>query len=835
MLNFRLLTLFPLFVFATAAFSDNLTDKIISPGVSIELAKSRKLDIDDIHYSLRFNIPIQEEEDITGEEDIAFKRKGSSDIILDFKASQSQLKNIVVNGKNIICKLKNEHIIIPSNLAKGGENIIHLSFIVGNKSLNRNSDYLYTLFVPDKARIAFPCFDQPDMKARYKLCLNIPRQWCAVSNEMAVKEELNNDYKTIYFSETPLLPTYLFAFVAGVFESSSCIRNGRCIKAYYRETDSTKLAQLETIFNEASTSIQWMENYTKIPYPFTKYDIIILPGFQFGGMEHAGAILFNDKRIFLGKHPTPDERLDRMELISHETSHMWFGDLVTMKWFNDVWTKEVFANYMAAKISRELFPDINHDLNFLKNYQVSALAEDRTLGTHPIQQPLENLQDAGLLYGNIIYDKAPVMMRKLEQQMGSNSFQKGLQKYLKRYAYNNATWDNLIEILDKENPKAKLKSFSFAWVKQKGMPTIYAKVQGSSLIISQSDAYHRNCIWQQSFKIALANNGIINQIIDVNMQNKKVIYPIKDNCQTIIPNYDGSGYGTFIVDDKSTQQLLTQWTKGNDINREAMLMTIYENYQINKLDADECAKSFLEGLEKEKNELVASTCCNYLSNLCFQLSEESRNKTEEMMWKLSRTHPIMACRQKLTRMLFTLATNKNIIDSLYTIWQDTKDKTLNEDDYMTLSYQLAIRKPEIWKDILAKERIRISNEDRRREFDYISRGCNPDAAEQKRLFDSLLEKENRKIEPWTQKLMGLLNCNLREPNSNRYILPGLNELQEVQRTGDIFFPKGWLTSLLSGHKSNEAKEIVENFINAHPKYPEALKNKLLQVAYQLLK
>ena len=132
-----------------------------------------------------------------------------------------------------------------------------------------------------------------------------------------------------------------------------------------------------------------------MPYPFAKYDFVVLPGFQFGGMEHAGATFYNDTRLFLSANPTPDEILRRIELIAHETAHMWFGDAVTMKWFNDVWTKEVFANYFAAAITEPLFPEANHELNFLRTYKAAAMAQDRTEGRTAIRQSLDNMNNAG--------------------------------------------------------------------------------------------------------------------------------------------------------------------------------------------------------------------------------------------------------------------------------------------------------------------------------------------------------------------------------------------------------------------------------------------------------
>ncbi len=833
--KFFLITATLCFPFCASAANQDST-KIYTSGVSFELAQKRKAEIKNVHYQLLFQVPETKETPIKGEESISFTyNKSISDIILDFKAESTQLKKVEVNGHPVPFTFKNEHIILDSTLFEHGHNNISILFVAGDKPLNRNIDYLYTLFVPDHARQAFPCFDQPDIKARFSLTLEVPGEWKTIAGGKQIKETHCGNRKTVSFKETEPISTYLFSFVTGKFETQSCLRDGRQMNAYYRETDSKKTAQLPIIFDQVFSSIKWMEEYTKIPYPFSKYDFVILPGFQFGGMEHVGAILYNDKRMFISEHPTPDEELNRVELIAHETTHSWFGDMVTMKWFNDVWTKEVFANYMASKISAQQFPNINHQLNFLKAYQINALEEDRTAGTHPIQQQLDNLQNAGLLYGNIIYQKAPVMMRNLELQMGSEAFRRGLQKYLRQYAFSNADWDNLIDILSKEAPHAKLKEFSEVWVKQKGMPDITTKLSNGRMIVTQNDPFGRGCLWKQHFKMAILANGNITQIVDINMKDKTAVVKLNNaRGENIIPNYDGIGYGRFIIDNNSTQRLLSGWDKEKDINREAILITIYENFLMHKLRADYCAASLLEGLKKEKNALIASTCCNYLSTIVFQQKGQSRMISERQMWEMSCNHTIPSCRQKFKRALFTLATDSTVIANLYKLWKEQKDESLNEDDYISLSYQLALRKQTEWESIINEERGRISNIDRRREFDYISRGCTPDEAEQNKLFNSLLQQENRTAEPWTERLLALLNSPLREQFANRYITLGLNALQDIQRTGDIFFPKGWATALLSGHRSKEAKELVKAFLMSHPDYPSALKNKLLQAAYYLL-
>ena len=195
---------------------------------------------------------------------------------------------------------------------------------------------------------------------------------------------------------------------------------------YHRETDAEKVAaNRDTIFDLHQQAVDWLETYTDRKYPFQKLDFVVLPAFQFGGMEHAGAIFYNAPYLFLDKSATQNQHLSRANLIAHETAHMWFGDLVTMKWFDDVWLKEVFANFMAAKMVNPTFPNIDHELRFFLQHYPPAYDVDRTPGTNPIRQPLDNLKDAGSLYGPIIYQKAPVVMRQLEQILGPDECAKG--------------------------------------------------------------------------------------------------------------------------------------------------------------------------------------------------------------------------------------------------------------------------------------------------------------------------------------------------------------------------------------------------------------------------
>ena len=806
-----------IFLFLFAWFSLLMGAAVpVVDGVSRELAVYRTAHISDVCYDLSFTVPNDKSKPVFFEELLMFDWSGEEDLQIDFQGEASQLgAKVLVNDKTVMTILKNEHIIIPAQFLVQGTNSIAITGHSGDKALNRSDDYMYTLFVPDHARSVFPCFDQPDLKAVFDLKLNIPEGWVSISNQ----------------TRKPI-PTYLFSFTAGKFNVQTAMRDGRLLTALYRETDPAKVAQLPIVFDQVALSLRWMEEYTGIPYPFEHYGFVVLPGYQFGGMEHPGCIQFNDRRIFLGPEPTPDEEMSRLNLIAHETAHMWFGDLVTMRWFDDVWTKEVYANFMADKIAREQFPGINHDLAFIKSHYPLAMNTDRTQGTHPIQQPLDNMNKAGLLYGNIIYHKAPIMMSKLEKEKGADNLRDGLRSYLQHYAYGNATWDDLIVELDRFNPEHSAQSFSDVWVKQKGMPVI----MHNSHRVVQSDPYDRGLVWKQGFDIGYVNeNGRFCQH-PIYMNDNDYLLDDRYNKGFFI-NSNAEGYGQFALDHKGISMMSDAWKTmaDNDLTRYAAVINLYENFHLGNITASELARVLLEFLEHENNELIASTTCSYLGDLLACLEGKQRAATEQRLFVLSQQHGLQSVRQTLLRQLSIMAVSPEVLDKLYAIWKDQSASFFNSRDYMRLAYHLAILHPHRWHQIVDQQRGRLDNMDQQREFDFISRACNPDTLVQQQLFDELLMAENRRVEPWARDMLALLNDPTREPLSNRYLIPGLDALQEVQRTGDIFFPGYWLTGLLAGHRSEGAKQAVRQWIDAHTSLDAALMNKLKENAYWLLR
>ena len=852
-----------------------------APGVSQELAQFRKAQYGPITYELFFDLPRQKQEAVTGCVTALFEVAEQVPLIFDFRADSTQLLSVALNGEPVTYSFADEHMLIPASEVKPGTQQVTLAFIAADQSLNRRDDYLYTLLVPDRARTLFPCFDQPDMKANYRLTLELPADWEAVANSPVqhISRETSPGRNRITFAETEPLSTYLFSFVGGRLEQETFERDGHRIGIYHRETDSLKRAQCSAIADEVIDALVWLEDYTGIRYPFAKYDLIILPGFQFGGMEHTGATLYNDTRMFLNPQPTLNEQLGRSALIAHETAHMWFGDLVTMAWFDDVWTKEVFANYFASRIVEPLYPEINHRLNVMLDYLPGSYAEDRTSGSNAIKQELDNMRNAGLIYGNIIYNKSPVVMEMLVQQLGETAFRQGIQRYLSDYAYDNATWEGLVSILDELTPD-DMKRWSDVWINAKGMPEIRAEVQNGQIRFTQTDPFGRALSWPQTLtyglwqesgnpanatnqfrseanNLSLATDPLITETtnfisgangfltdtftITLNQTEQRFDLPASVNPETpflLIPNIDGRGYGYFRINAREADALLALLPQTNDdVLKGSLLITLYENLLHGNLASADYIPALLRYLETEQNPLLYSLALGQVAS-AQRLYPVAIEVVEPAMWQLFESAQNPELRLQTFRTYRSLAESAPALETLYAIWETREAPegcSLSENDYIALSYQLALRMPERAETIVNQQLARITNPDRMAQYQFIAPSVSADPTVRDSLFAALLIAENRRIEPWAASALANLNAHSRQDEAVHYILPGLQKLQEIQRTGDIFFPRSWSRALLSGHTSEAARRQVELFFEANPDYPVLLRNKINQQADHLFR
>ncbi|MBD16014.1 MAG: hypothetical protein CMJ72_12780 [Planctomycetaceae bacterium] len=847
---------FHLFLLLSLGIGTNVSAaQDIERGVSRRLASQRKATLSEIEYDV--SLELQKTKPIRASIEVRFHLDNTaSPLVLDFNAPEANIQQIQLNQTAIQPEIKNGHIIIPQAQLQSGKQALYIDFIAGNLSLNRNEEFLYTLLVPDRASTVFPCFDQPDLKAKFRLQLDLPTGWVASANGALLAKETIGKRTRVQYQQTKPISTYLFAFAAGNFQTVTRKLGGRTMTMYHRETDQEKVERnLNDIFMIHTLALDWMEDYTKIDYPFEKFDFVLIPSFQYGGMEHIGNIFYKADKLLLEKSATLDQKLSRASLIAHETSHMWFGNLVTMEWFDDVWLKEVFANFMAAKIVHPRFPMINHDLGFMLKHHPQAYGEDRSRGTYPIQQKLDNLKNAGTLYGGIIYKKAPIVMRQLETMIGRAELQKGLQEYLAKFSYGNAVWDDLIDILDKRSD-VNLKQWSTVWVKEAGTPEIDSRMQDQLLAIKQTRATKKEKFWAQQIDIKVVADGKttfqVRAMIDG--ETTEIPVPVKrEDYDFYLANGSELGYGYFRLDNKSKAYLLDHITSvENDVTRGAAWLALYESLirgQGDGISATRFLNTLKAGLDTEQEPLNRQNILRQLSTVFWKFLTPAQRmqyapSVEAALWKWidSETDtpngPTLNAKSTYYKSLVKIASTADSIQRLYTIWETESDVNglpLAETDFMTLAYELAIRRPNQSDKILATQLARLENEDRKKRFAFVVRSLSPDQTERDTFFDSLKAASNRRPERWVLDGLEYLHHPLRAVSSEKYILPSLELLEEIQVTGDIFFPKRWLDATFSGHRSPAAAQLVTQFLADRPEYPQRLKNKILQAADLLLK
>lgn len=821
----------------------------IAAGVPIDVAEARASIISGLRYDVSFAVPAARSEPLHGRLTATFQLSAANRALpFDFAQPADHLLGVQANGSEILATIENGHVVIPAGALVPGANTVAFEFVAGDQSLNRNDDFMYTLFVPARASLAMPCFDQPGLKARWTLSLEIPSAWAAVSNGAEQARRPFGDRTTIEFAETEPLPTYLFAFAAGKFQVETATRNGREFHMYHRETDAAKVARnRDAIFDLHARALAWLEEYTGIPYQFGKFDFVLIPSFQFGGMEHAGAIFYNAASLLLDDTATENQRLGRANVISHETAHLWFGDLVTMAWFNDVWMKEVFANFMAAKIVNPSFPDVNHDLRFLLQNYPTAYDVDRTPGANPIRQPLGNLDEAGSLYGAIIYQKAPIVMRQLELLIGADAFREGLRDYLRAHEFGNATWPDLVRTLG-THTDVDVAAWSRAWVDEPARPHVSTHLDVADgrirrLAFRQVDPRGRGLRWPQRISVLV---GTLTEArrFDVTLGDPETEVPGAAGLPAplfVLPTAGGLGYGQFDLDD-ATVAFLTDpdgpaFQAGappalSDVDRGAALVALWEAMLDGQVPAARLRDLLIARLPSEPVELNVQTMLGQLRAIFWRFTPPAERsavaaRIEETLSAGLAAAPTVSLKSAWFNALESVATSPGTIAWLERVWRHEASipgLPLSESDEADLALELAVRDVPQAAEILAEEQSRIANPDRRARFAFVVPSVSSDAGVRARFFESLADVANRQHEAWVLEGLGYLNHPLRARSSAQFITPALSLVREIQRTGDIFFPKRWTDAALRGYQSPDAAATVRAFLDAlPPDYPVRLR------------
>lgn len=407
-------------------------------------AEQRALAVSDVRYALALYFE-PGASTFQGEVEIRFTLASQSPLFIDFLGES--VEEVSTGGKDLTGWTYRPgvgRILIPGDQLQPGENQLTVSFTstYSNNGVGlhqfispENYEYLYTDLQPDAAQRVFPCFDQPDMRARIKLTAFMDASWTISSNTPQIARYREGKWDKVQFDETPPIATYLFNVVAGQYavihnRESKIPMRLLCRQEMYLYVNP------KVIFAQTEEAIEFFSDYFDIPYPFKKYDQCFVPQYNFGAMENPGSVTFNERYI-LGYGPSENDLLERQQVFLHEAAHMWFGNYVTMKWWEDLWLNESFASYMEILALRKMDN---------KSYWISAAKEkqfayeaDSIKSPKPILRNVPESDAARSSFDPITYRKGLAVLEQFEHFIGEQAFRDGIRKYLKEHAWQNTT------------------------------------------------------------------------------------------------------------------------------------------------------------------------------------------------------------------------------------------------------------------------------------------------------------------------------------------------------------------------------------------------------------
>ena len=488
--------------------------------------------------------------------------------------------------------------------------------------------YIFSQFEATYARKAFPSFDEPRFKVPFDVVLEIKQDQKGFANTPQLSEKLLDDgYKQLTFAQPTPLPTYLVAFAVGDFDvvefddiAPSDIRKksiplrGISVKG--------KGDKMQYALENTAAILETLESYFGTPYPYEKLDLVAVPDFGAGGMENAGLILYRERLLLLGDSPTFSQQRQYASIHAHELAHQWFGNLVTMPWWDDLWLNEAFATWMANRAMHEWNPKFEFSRASVRQGHY-VMKEDALISARQVREPVQNNDTIMSAFDSITYQKGGAVLQMFERFIGSETFRKGVQYHMKRFAYGHATANDFIESIEHVADNKGLKAAFFSFLTQPGVPTVELDWQcqagqGAKITIKQSRYLPLGSTgdplqyWHLPVCLTLLNNLTPGINHGVQPSVSTIVTEAQQTIETpfcplaIMPNNRGSGYYRFSMNQEQWQQLLKHLDKLSVSEKYSVANNLAAAFRAGDIDASYYVKAVKPFTQEQDWDLITT-------------------------------------------------------------------------------------------------------------------------------------------------------------------------------------------------------------------------------------
>ena len=658
-------SLFPRWLRAVLCVSALLSLAVAAPAAPADVlteaqARERSARVSEVSYDLLFTFRAGEES-YAGDATLKFTLKDAASALrLDFKDGGEVRLN--VNGREVTQPVTDGAILmLAPEWLRQGPNEVRVAyrnrFDQGASGVHRTVDpadgreYVYTHFEPYFAHRLFPCFDQPDLKARMRVAVVAPKAWAVVSNYPEERTRPAAEGVRHDFAVTPPLSTYLLFVGAGDYaklidpraEVPSRLFVRRSMVRYARP-------QCDEIFDVTRRGLRFYADYFGTPYPFVKYDQIFVPEFHVGAMENAGAVAFNEYALFRHQ-PTRTDRLKRAEVILHEMAHMWFGDLVTMRWWDGLWLNESFAtyiSYVALTGATEFTEAFQHFASGNKSW---AYWQDQLVTTHPVSGQVLNTDTAFSNFDGITYGKGAALLSQLSFFLGPEKFRKGLASYFREHAWGNTDRADFFADMSRA-AGVDLGAWSHAHLETSGVNVLVPRVELDgggrvrALSLEQQKGNGDGLLREQRLEVALYTAGADGKLqlwkaVPVTMSGASTPVPAASGAPApafVWANHGDHAYARVMLDEPSLKFALAHLEAIEDgLTRRGVWLTLWEMVREARLAPQAFLDAFAAKAPLEHDPLVVEALARSVGNCLESYVPRTRiaafEKLHDVIWK----------------------------------------------------------------------------------------------------------------------------------------------------------------------------------------------------------